>query len=69
MVQTIIERAFDLARSSDCRTMADIYRQLTRESYEAVHQHLSGAATMRQLRQLMRQNHAIGAMRTDARAR
>ncbi len=51
---TLIERALELAKGGVCGSIRDIHRELAREHYEAIHEHLSGAATSRQLKQLMR---------------
>ncbi|TPG40513.1 hypothetical protein EAH79_11435 [Sphingomonas koreensis] len=48
-LQSTIERAFELARTRQCRTIDDIRRKLTSEGYEAASQHLSGATIRRQL--------------------
>ena len=44
-----VERAYQLARSGDCRTIDDIRRRLTGERYESVQAHLSGASIKRDL--------------------
>jgi hypothetical protein len=44
-----IERAYQLARSGNCRTIDDIRRKLTAERYESVQAHLSGASIKRDL--------------------
>ena len=46
---TIIERAFQLARDRDYRTVDDIRRKLKAEGYDSVESHLSGATIKRQL--------------------
>ena len=51
---SIIERAFDLARSGRFASVGDIGRQLQRENYEAVLSHLSGTSLRRQLKELIR---------------
>lgn len=48
----VLERAFELARAGECRTISDISRQLKGEGYEAVEAQLSGPSIRAQLRQL-----------------
>ena len=48
---TVLERAFELARSGRCRTIDDIHRQLKAEGY-STHQ-IMGPWLHRQLRSLM----------------
>ncbi len=45
-----IERAFQLARSGACHSVADIRTQLSAEGHEGVHGHLNGSSIQRQLR-------------------
>jgi hypothetical protein len=52
----IIERAFELAREGQCRTLDDIRRALSRERFANVNAHLAGLGIRNQLRKLMRQN-------------
>jgi chitinase len=47
-----VERAFELARSGECRNVAEIERQLKAEGFDGVAQHLQGAAIKKQLREL-----------------
>lgn len=56
---TLIERAFELAQGGLCGSIHDIQRQLAREHYESIHEHLSGAATSRQLKQLIKTHYII----------
>lgn len=49
----IIERAFDLARSGECRELLELGLRLKREGYLLVDDHLSGTMLRRQLRELM----------------
>lgn len=44
-----LERAFHLARGGQCKSVNDVRQALRREGYDAVHQHLHGAAINRQL--------------------
>ena len=47
-----IERAFALARSGTCATVADIRTALKRERFDQVEAHLAGHSINRQLRAL-----------------
>jgi hypothetical protein len=49
---TTLERAFDLARSGTCASVADIRLALKRERFDQVEAHLSGHSINRQLRSL-----------------
>jgi hypothetical protein len=51
---TPIERAFDLARSGTCRTVADIKDRLKLEGYRV--EQVTGPELHKQLRTLMSQN-------------
>lgn len=46
----IVERAFELARSGEFRTVNDITKKLYRENYDHVAQHLAGKTISRQLK-------------------
>ncbi|MBV9883086.1 MAG: hypothetical protein JO276_08765 [Sphingomonadaceae bacterium] len=50
---TTIERAFELARSGECRTMPELKHRLRREQMESVDMHLGGKLTRTQLTELM----------------
>lgn len=50
---TILERAFELARGGQARTISEIRTQLNREGFEGVQGHLSGTAIQKQLRALI----------------
>lgn len=47
-----VERAYQLARSGDCRGLAEIAAALKRERHEAVDAHLAGPSIKRDLRRL-----------------
>lgn len=47
-----VERAFELARSGQCKSLREIEQRLRAVGYEAVAQHLQGAAIKSQLRNL-----------------
>jgi len=51
---TIIERAFEIARSGRARSMTDIRTQLRREGFDHVQSHLRSAALQKQLKALIR---------------
>lgn len=44
-----VERAYQLARSGQCRNVDELRTRLTREGYEAVQAHLSGPSIKRDL--------------------
>lgn len=50
--QSTLERAFELARSGDCRIVDDIRRKLKSERFSQVDEHLSGPSIKRQLHKL-----------------
>jgi tRNA G26 N,N-dimethylase Trm1 len=52
---TTIERAYQMARSGECRSLEEIAIGLRREGYEAVAAHLAGASIRRDLRQICAQ--------------
>jgi hypothetical protein len=49
---TTLERAFALARSGSCASVADIRSTLKKERYDQVEAHLAGPSVGRQLRTL-----------------
>lgn len=49
----IIERAFELARSGEYRSLDELKRRLAREGYEAVAAHLAGRMIKGQLTAMM----------------
>ncbi|MBA2918308.1 hypothetical protein GON01_04885 [Sphingomonas sp. MAH-20] len=49
--QTTIERAFILAETGSCRTVADIRTQLKKEQRDSVDAHLAGSVIQRQLKE------------------
>jgi hypothetical protein len=54
----ILERAFELARSGKCVDASEISRQLKREGFTQVDEHLSAPSVRRQLRDLCKEaNH------------
>ena len=55
MEPSIIERAFELARTGQCGSIDDIRKRLKAEQYSQVDAHLSGISVRRQLLDLCRQ--------------
>ena len=55
MEPSIIERAFELARSGDYATIDDIRKRLKSERYSQVDAHLAGISVRRQLLDLCRE--------------
>jgi len=53
-VMTIIERAFEIARSGKTRSITDIRTQLRREGFDHVQSHLGSAALQKQLKALIK---------------
>ena len=53
--QSTLERAFALAASGSCRTVADIRVQLKKEQLDSVDAHLSGSLIQRQLKSRLEQ--------------
>jgi len=49
-----IERAYQLARTGNCRTVDDIVRQLSAERYESPQAHLAGKSLRLELRRLIK---------------
>jgi hypothetical protein len=49
---TTVERAFELARSGDCRSLPDIVAALKRERHESVEAHLAGPSIRKDLKRL-----------------
>lgn len=50
---TAVERAFQLARSSACRTVDEIARQVNREGIEGANAQLAGGSIRKQLKALI----------------
>jgi hypothetical protein len=48
-----IERAFELARDSKCRDLADVKRRLTAEGHSGVEQHLAGLSIKKQIKSII----------------
>jgi len=45
----LLERAFELGASGECKDIVDLERRLKREGYDQVSAHLSGTSLRRQL--------------------
>jgi len=58
---TTLERAFAIARSGTCATVAEIRLKLKRERFDQVEAHLSGPSINRQLRALCEQARRVDA--------
>lgn len=50
----VVERAFELARSSQCKTVTEVAIKLRREGYQDAHLHLAAKGLSKQLRELIR---------------
>ncbi len=48
----VVERAFELAASGECRTLDEIERRLKADGHEGAAQHLRGGSIRKQLREL-----------------
>lgn len=46
----IIERAYELGRSGQCRSISELEKRLKREGFSAVQEHLGGLGTRREMR-------------------
>jgi len=49
---TTIERAYELARSGDCRTLGDVKQRLSADGHERIQEHLYGGTISTALRKL-----------------
>jgi hypothetical protein len=49
-----VERAYQLARSGQCRTIDEIVKRLTKERFDSPQAHLAGQGLRAQLRALMK---------------
>jgi hypothetical protein len=58
VVKHLLERAYELAKSGNCVSSAQIVQALRRERYEAVDLHLAGAGLRRELNKLCREARA-----------
>lgn len=55
---TMLERAFVLSASGECRDVADLERRLKREGYDGVAAHPAGKSLRRQLSEAIRRSAA-----------
>lgn len=53
MSDRILERAFQLARSGQCRQLSDIHHRLKLEGFTQIQAHLDGRSIKSQLKKLM----------------
>ncbi|NBB52971.1 hypothetical protein GVN24_32340 [Rhizobium sp. CRIBSB] len=58
---TTIERAYQLARSGECRTLSDIKQRLNADGHERIQEHLYGASVSSALRKLCQEHYVGGA--------
>jgi hypothetical protein len=58
--ESIIQRAFCLAASGSCRTVAELEKALKREGFAQVSDHLCGPSLRIQLKKLMSQAGTLG---------
>lgn len=58
---SVIERAFELARSGTCQNVHEIGLRLKSERFASVEAHLAGTSIRRQLRELCGRNAAVAA--------
>jgi len=49
---SILERAYELARTGACRSVEEIAKRLKQEQYESVETHLGGSSLRKELRQI-----------------
>ncbi len=49
---SVIERAYELARSGRCHNVAEVSSRLKQERYESVEAHLAGPSIRRELRRI-----------------
>lgn len=54
---TTIERAYQLAKGGDCRTIGEIKARLKTEGYSSIQDHLHGLTITRALRKLCDENY------------
>lgn len=54
MSELSLERAFELARSGSCKEMGGLERQLKKDDYAGVAQHLSDRALPKQLQAIIK---------------
>jgi len=54
---TTIERAYQLAKGGDCRTIGEIKAALKTEGYSSIQDHLHGLTITRALRKLCDENY------------
>ena len=54
-MQGIIARAFEIARSGDCKTLREMETMLSKEGYEKAGSHLHGYQFRRQMLKTMRE--------------
>ncbi len=53
MMQSVIERAYELASSGRCKSLTEVEYALTRENFEMVHFHMRSPSLRKDLEKLM----------------
>ncbi len=53
MMQSVIERAYELASSGRCKSLTEVEYALTRENFEMVHFHMRSPSLRKDLATLM----------------
>ncbi len=56
---TTIERAYELARSGDCRTLSDVKQRLSADGHDRIQEHLYGSTVSAALRKLCQENYVV----------
>jgi hypothetical protein len=54
---TTIERAYELARSGECRTLSDVKQRLSADGHDRIQEHLYGSTVSAALRKLCQANY------------
>lgn len=56
---TTIERAYELARSGECRTLSDVKQRLSADGHDRIQEHLYGSTVSAALRKLCQANYVV----------
>ena len=54
---TTIERAYELARSGECRTLSDVKQRLSADGHDRIQEHLYGSTVSSALRKLCQEHY------------
>lgn len=65
---TTIERAYELARSGECRTLSDVKQRLSADGHDRIQEHLYGGTISAALRKLCQAHYVPGADESAAAA-